>query len=122
MASGSAKILVIDDNEGWSTLLERFLEGFDCIVVAIQNNVESLRQIENLGASAIVLDVMMPEKDGWEILQTLRAQSATAHIPIIVCTVFNNPQLAYSLGATAFLPKPTNQEKFLAALNQVGVL
>ncbi|MEP7289340.1 MAG: response regulator [Chloroflexota bacterium] len=122
MPSGSAKILVIDDNEGWASLLERFLEGSNCIVVPLQNTFENLDQIDVFGLSAIILDVMMPERDGWQILQSLRANPTTKHIPIIVCTVFNDPQLAYSLGASAFLSKPTTEQKFLATLREVGVV
>jgi CheY-like chemotaxis protein/predicted DNA-binding protein (UPF0251 family) len=120
MTSCSATILVIDDNEGWAALLERFLEGHDCMVVHLQS--DSLQRIEELAPSAIILDVMMPEKDGWELLQRLRALPATAHIPILVCTVFNDPQLAYSLGASAFLSKPTSREKILESLKELDVI
>lgn len=122
MTSSHATILVIDDNEGWIALLERFLEGNDCQVVAMQGNQDSVRRVQELNPSAIILDVMMPEKDGWELLQRLRTQPTTARIPIIVCTVFNDPQLAYSLGASAFLSKPTNMEKILEALKDLDII
>ena len=72
--------------------------------------------------NAIILDVMMPEQDGWELLQRLRTQPATRTVPIIVCTVFDDAQLAYSLGASAFVSKPANREKILAALKQLSIL
>ncbi len=122
MASSRTTILVIDDNEGWAELLNRFLQGFDCLVVSTRGDAESLRHAEELSPSAIILDVMMPEKDGWEILQRFRAIPATANIPIIVCSVFNDPQLAYSLGASAFVSKPTDQKKILETLKQLGVI
>jgi CheY-like chemotaxis protein len=122
MTSGNARILVIDDNQGWAALLERYVEGLDCIIVPYQPTSDPLRDLEVQGLSAIVLDVMMPEIDGWQILQMLRAQATTAQLPIIVCTVFNDPQLAFSLGASAFLPKPTTQEQFLSTLKEVGIL
>ena len=122
MASSRTTVMVIDDNEGWGELLNRFLQGFDCLVVSTQGDTESLRRAEELNPSAIILDVMMPDKDGWEILQRFRALPATANVPIIVCSVFNDPQLAYSLGASAFISKPTDQKIILEALKQLGVI
>jgi CheY-like chemotaxis protein len=122
MSSSSTTILVIDDNEGWVALLERFLEGYDCQVVGIQANQDSIKQIQDLNPSVIILDIMMPENDGWELLQRLRTQTTTASIPIIVCTVFDDPQLAYSLGASSFLPKPTSREKILEALREWDII
>lgn len=122
MTSSRTTILVIEDNDGWVALLERFLEGFDCMVVAIEGDGDSMRRVEELVPAAIILDIMMPGKDGWELLQRLRTQPATASIPIIVCSVFNDPQLAYSLGASAFVSKPTNREDFLAVLKDLSIL
>lgn len=122
MTSGSTAILVIDDNEGWVSLIERFLEGMDCVVASISATQASLEHISDLMPAVIILDVMMPDRDGWEILQRLRAQPATAHIPVIVCTVFNDAQLAYSLGASAFLPKPTDRDRLLQTLHELHII
>lgn len=122
MASSRTTVMVIDDNEGWGELLNRFLQGFDCLVVSTRGDTESLRRADELNPSAIILDVMMPDKDGWEILQRFRALPATANVPIIVCSVFNDPQLAYSLGASAFVSKPTDQKIILETLKQLGVI
>ena len=122
MASRRTTILAIDDNEGWIELLDRFLEGYNCLVVSTSGGAETLQRAQELNPSAIILDVMMPEKDGWELLQRLRAQPATSHIPIIVCTVFNDSQLAYSLGASAFVAKPASREKILETLKVLSIL
>lgn len=122
MTSQNATILVIDDNEGWIELLGRFLEGYNCLVISASKNQDSVQQAQQLKPTLIILDVMMPERDGWELLQRLRMQPATAHIPIIVCTVFNDSQLAYSLGASGFISKPASREKILEALEQIGII
>ncbi len=122
MNSSSKIILVIDDNEGWIALIERFLEGLDCSVTSLPDAQPGVDQIARLAPSAIILDVMMPDTDGWEILQRLRAQPATADLPILVCTVFNDAQLAYSLGASSFLPKPADREHLLQALRELNVI
>ncbi len=115
-------VLVIDDNEGLVELLERYLTGHACRVVAAASGREGLQLAQEVIPDAIVLDVMMPEMDGWEVLQTLRTRPQTAAIPVIICSVFHDPELAYSLGATLFLPKPVSRDDVLTALRQLGVV
>lgn len=122
MKAGSSTVMVIDDNTGWTELLGRFLAGYDCLVVASSGDQDILQQVQELNPTLIILDVMMPGRDGWELLQRLRAQPATATMPIIVCTVFNDPQLAYSLGASAFVLKPASRETILESLKQFNVI
>jgi CheY-like chemotaxis protein len=59
---------------------------------------------------------MMPKVDGWEILQSLRLNEKTKHIPIIVCSAWGEPELAKSLGASHFLRKPIVQRELLDVL------
>ncbi len=65
---------------------------------------------------------MMAGLDGWETLQRLRTHVALQHLPIIVCSVFNDPELARSLGATAMLSKPLEPTRFLRTLEELGVI
>jgi CheY-like chemotaxis protein len=69
--------------------------------------------------NAIILDVMMPEQDGWETLILFKAHPLTAAIPVIVVTILTDRELALSLGAADFLHKPVSREQLLAALEQV---
>jgi CheY-like chemotaxis protein len=121
MARGPT-VLVIDDNEGLVELLDRYLTGHACRVLPASSGPEGLKLAKQVSPDAIVLDVMMPEMDGWELLQRLRAHSQTATMPVIVCSVFNDPELAYSLGASLFVPKPVKRAEILAALRQLGVV
>ena len=122
MTSQNATIFIIDDNEGWVELLGRFLEGYNYLVVSASGGQDIVDQAQELNPALIILDVMMPERDGWELLQRLRVRPATAQIPILVCTVFNDAQLAYSLGATGFISKPANREQILEALEQIAII
>ncbi len=115
-------ILIVDDNQGLAKLLDRYLTGCPCRLIAATSGQEALRLARDLRPQAIVLDVMMPEMDGWEVLQRLRASSHTANMPVIVCSVFNDPELAYSLGASLFLAKPVRREEVLSALRQLHVI
>jgi CheY-like chemotaxis protein len=122
MVTEGPTVLVVDDNQGLVELLDRYLTGHACQVLAASSGQEGLRLARQVLPDAIVLDVMMPEMDGWELLQRLRAHELTAATPIIVCSVFDDPELAYSLGASLFLAKPVKRAEILAALRQLGVV
>ncbi len=115
-------VLVIDDNEGLVSLLQRYLTDQACRVVVATTGAEGLRLALELHPAAIVLDIMMPDMHGWAVLQELRAHRQTAQIPVIICSVINNPDLARALGAAMFLPKPVRQDDILAALAQLGIV
>jgi len=122
MVTHGPTVLVIDDNQGLVELLERYLTDQACRVMPATDGHEGLRLAEEAPPDAIVLDVMMPGIQGWELLQRLRNQPETAAVPVIVCSVINNPELAYSLGASLFLPKPVSRQHVLDALRQLGVV
>lgn len=114
-------ILVIDDNEGLVALLERYLESQNYRVVSSTSGAEGLQLAQQLIPSAVILDIMMPEVSGWQVLQTLRNRPATAETPVIICSLFNDPDLAYSLGASRFLSKPISRNAILDTLRELGV-
>ncbi len=62
---------------------------------------------------------MMPEVDGWEILGQLEQHPLTHALPIIICSVLPERDLALMLGAATYLPKPVTRSTLLAALNQI---
>lgn len=122
IAACGPMVLVIDDNEGLVSLLQRYLTDQTCRVVAATSGEEGLRMAQELRPAAIVLDIMMPVMHGWDVLQRLRANRQTADIPVIICSVINNPDLAHALGASLFLPKPIRQEDILSALDRLGIV
>jgi CheY-like chemotaxis protein len=122
MAIHRSTVLVIDDNEGFAELIERYLAGCHCRVVAAPDGREGLRQAQDLAPDAILLDVMMPEMHGWQVLQRLHNHPRTANIPVIVCSVITLPELAQALGAARLLAKPVGQVDILDALRQLGVI
>jgi CheY-like chemotaxis protein len=115
-------VLVIDDNEGLVRLMKRYLSDQGCRVVAAANGQEGLDLAQEVAPDAAVLDVMMPGMPGWEVLQRLHNDPQTSSIPVIICSVINDPDLAYSLGASVFLPKPVRREKVLNALRQLDIV
>jgi CheY-like chemotaxis protein len=117
----SALILLIDDNEGLTHLIQHYLTEDGYTVMSIPNTEAGLAMVPQLQPDAIILDVMMPGIDGWELLQRLRTREATRFIPVIICSVINDPELAFALGASQYVPKPVNRETLRLALQQLRV-
>lgn len=115
---GVTTVLVIDDNPEMIQLFRRYLAGGAYEVVSATSGEEGLRLAEQSTPAAIVLDVMMPNQDGWEVLQNLKNLPATRHIPVVVCSVLKEQELAHSLGAHIFLAKPVSQQMLVTALDQ----
>ena len=96
-------ILVIDDNEGLIQLLQGYLTDDTCTVMSVPNTEQGLHSIAQLQPDVIILDVMMPGMDGWELLQRLQTRGETELIPVIICSVINDPELAFALGASHYI-------------------
>lgn len=109
-------LLMIDDNEGLMNLFRRYLAGEPWQIVWARNGAEARQQLTSITPTVILLDIMMPEEDGWEILVHLKQQAATHQTPVLICSVVNEPTLAASLGAAGYLVKPVSQEALRAAL------
>lgn len=109
-------VMVVDDNEDILELFRGYLSPHRYRVVTIQAAREVPEKTRQIQPYAITLDLMMPNQDGWDLLQVLLNQPDTRHIPIIVCSVLRQKELALSLGATAFLEKPVTEQALLATL------
>lgn len=115
------RVLIIDDNEGLVDLLHHYISANVYQVFTAYNGVDGLRIASELQPDAIVMDLMMPDMDGWELLQHLRTDVQTRDIPVIICSVIHDPELAYSLGADDFIAKPVTQEQILSALKKLNI-
>jgi len=113
-----ASVLAIDDNADTLKLYERYLSGSQYRLVGTPDPRQALPLAEQLDPAAILLDVMLPGMDGWELLGRLREHPLTAGVPVIVCTILPQEQLALALGAAAFIRKPVTREALLAVLDQ----
>ncbi len=116
-------ILIIDDNRNLIDLFQRYLAGHRVVVIGASSGDEALALLQQATPQIIVLDVMMPYQDGWEVLQKLRKAPALATTPIIVCSVLREHDLALSLGANDTLVKPVSQPALLDAMRRwLGIL
>jgi CheY-like chemotaxis protein len=89
-------------------------------VVGASNGAEGLRLARELKPSAITLDIVMPETDGWQVLHGLKADPETREIPVLLLSVVDQKDLGYRLGAADYLLKPFERDDLLAALHRVA--
>jgi CheY-like chemotaxis protein len=114
--ASQARILVIDDNVAIHQLFERYLAPHHYEVIHAYSGPEALELAIEKRPAAITLDVMMPNVDGWQVLRGLAADPKTAGIPVVICSVLKEPELAFSLGARAYLKKPVDRLELVATL------
>ena len=116
-ASEQVVVLVVDDNADTLRLLQRYLSGTRYRFVGCSTLEQALAVARENMPRIIVLDVMMPAMDGWELLGRFHQHPLTRGIPIIVCTILAEEELAHHLGAGGFVQKPVSRESFLGALD-----
>lgn len=115
----SIPVLVVDDNQEIIDLLTRYTLGTRFRVIGLQDPEQAIQRALAVGARIIVLDVMMPRIDGWELLGRFRRHPETGHLPVMILSILAQRELALSLGAKALVLKPVKQDSFLSALDQV---
>lgn len=114
-------ILLVDDQQPTLRLYQRYLSHTPFSVIGVANPQQALSLTRLLKPSLVLLDVMMPHVDGWEILQALRAESETRDVPVVICSAWEAGEMGRALGAADFLKKPVTQKGLLAALERLGL-
>ncbi len=112
-------VLAVDDNPDVLQLIDAALENTAYQVVQVRDPARAVELVRNLHPCAVTLDVMMPKINGWQILQQLKANAATADIPVIMLTVVSDRSTAFVLGADDYLLKPVEREVLLKKLQEL---
>ncbi|HTP13049.1 MAG TPA: response regulator [Bacteroidota bacterium] len=112
------QIVSIDDDPDVIEILKKYLvpEGYS--VVGALSGDEGIETAAKLKPALITLDIMMPRKDGWQVLRELKANSATKDIPVVIHSVVDNKPLALSLGAADIITKPTEPKRLLSLVKK----
>jgi CheY-like chemotaxis protein len=112
-------VLVIDDDRETVRLYRQYLSDQDCAFVGVHTGDEAWAALERIVPDLILLDVLMPGEDGWAFLQRLKTWPATASIPVVICSVLSQPDLALALGALAVLQKPVARADLARVTNEI---
>jgi len=111
-----ARILIIEDNPENFYLMRYLLESYEYEVHGAETGLSGLEMAPRLLPDCILLDIQLPEMDGYEVARSLRANRHLDHIPIIAVTSYamqGDKERALASGANAYIEKPINPERFV---------
>ncbi len=111
-------VLVVEDDAHSVELLSVYLEGAGYKIAVARDGVEGLELARRLRPRAVVLDILLPRVDGWDLLGRLKADPATADSPVVVVSMLDERGKGLALGAVEYLVKPVGREELLAALER----
>ncbi len=112
-------VIAVDDDPNVIHLYQRYLTPHGYRVIPVTDPDQVLARVLELKPLAVLLDILMPERDGWSVLQELKQHPQTRTVPVILCTILEDQERGFSLGATAYLTKPIYQEDLLKVLRQL---
>ena len=117
-AGDPISVLVVDDNADLVTFFRISVTNTRYQIIHLADGERLFETIAATKPNLIVLDVLLPGMDGWELLAYLHEHPDTRAIPIIVCSVIRREDLALALGASLYLPKPVRRRQFIRALDE----
>jgi CheY-like chemotaxis protein/anti-sigma regulatory factor (Ser/Thr protein kinase) len=112
-------ILVVDDDATARELVARHLERAGFAVVGARGGQEGLRLVRELRPSAVTLDIMMPDLDGWTVLTAIKGDPALAATPVVLMSIIEEKNRGYALGAAEYLVKPVDRVKLVETLSAI---
>ncbi|MBO4548946.1 MAG: response regulator [Abditibacteriota bacterium] len=116
------KILIVDDDENILALIEKTLEKAKYEVVKATDGKQALNLVVSERPDLLILDIMMPYLDGFEVLQTLRRYPATRNIPVIILTAKDNDDdvfVGWQAGVSCYMIKPFNPTETLSQIKRI---
>jgi CheY-like chemotaxis protein len=112
-------VLSIDDNTDMAHLYRRYLAGTRYYLQHVNRAEKAFEAIDLYHPDLVVLDVMLPDIDGWDLLTRLHENPRTRPLPVLICSVMREKELAQALGARYFLTKPVQRQDFIHALDTI---
>lgn len=111
--------LIIEDSVQASELLRVHVESAGYRVEVAHDGAEAIDKAKRLHPSVITLDLMLPVKDGWQVMRELKRHPLCKHIPVIIVSIIDEKNLGFSLGAVDYFVKPVHKEELVSALERV---
>jgi signal transduction histidine kinase/CheY-like chemotaxis protein len=109
-------VLVIDDDQTARELMTAHLVEQGFTVETASSGIEGLKKARELRPTAITLDIMMPDIDGWTVIAAIKGDPDLADIPVIIITIVDEPRRGITLGAAGYLTKPIDRDRLLDVL------
>jgi len=118
-AKEKSVVLIVDDNVDLVHFYRRYLEGTEYEIIHVSQGGDVWKVVARRRPDLIVLDLMLPDINGWHLLHELLQHPTTSQIPVIVCSVIEQETLAKKVGAAAYLAKPVHRQAFIQTLDRV---
>jgi len=115
-------VVVVEDDRRSFDLLRAYLEAAGARVVGARDGEEGLDTVRRLSPAGVILDILLPGIDGWDVLAQLKADPGTAAIPVVVVSMLDERGRGFALGAAEYLVKPVGKEQLLAALYRAAAM
>jgi CheY-like chemotaxis protein len=109
-------VLVVEDDYATSKLLSNYLNKWGYTPIIVNSGVQALKVVEKENFLAVLMDIVLPDVNGLELLKTLRTHENTKHTPVIVCSVEAEQQKAFLMGAVEYFVKPINYNYLVEVL------
>ena len=120
-STGRPLVLVIEDDPKAADLLHIYLSEAGYEVVIAKDGLEGLEQVKQVAPDAIILDVFLPEVDGWEFLTQLKSDPTTKDVPVIIVSIVDQKGKGFALGAADYLVKPIEKQALLRTLDEFSL-
>ena len=114
-------VLIVDDDLNIHDLATRILIQNGYRTISATDGKRGIEIAREKAPSLILLDIMMPEKDGWEVLKDLRNDAELSNIPVLVTSVLEEQKTAEALGARAYVSKPIDKKQLLETLKSLEI-
>ncbi|MDH4318284.1 MAG: ATP-binding protein [Desulfobulbaceae bacterium] len=116
--SNKKKLLVIDDNPEVIDLIKKNI-GRNYQIIGLLSGKGAVEEAKLINPDAITLDIMMPEINGWEVLQALKKDPLTKEIPVIILSIVDDKKMGFGLGAAEYMVKPLDKNVLLQKLKNL---
>ncbi len=114
-------VLVVEDDRSSADLLRVYLEDAGYDIVVARDGAEGLELARRLEPGVVILDILLPGLNGWELLTRLKGDAATAAIPVVIASMLDERGAGFALGAAEYLVKPVDRDDLLDALTRCVV-
>ena len=115
-------VVLVDDDVAMHDLIKRTISKFNLTLLGATNSEKGMELIRKVKPKLILLDVLMPGRDGWSLLKECKTDQELKDIPVIMISQLNQSNLASSLGANDYLTKPIDRTHFINTLKEFWVL
>lgn len=112
-------VLIVEDDDKAAELLETYISQTNSKVERSRSGEEALLKARTLKPTLITLDIVLPHKNGWDVLRELKADPQTADIPVLVVSMLDNKEISFQLGAVECFVKPIERDSFLTKIKEL---